>query len=182
MDLIFESIFVGFGIYSIFLSLSRKRLESWDNQFLRNIDKVASGIFSIGGILFIGYWLFDVLMAFSLAADEQEKYGIRNRLFGPYWFGFWHQPILYLISTQALWINKIRRNSPIRFLIGLLMLISFEKLIRIITSLHRDFLPSSWSIPVSDTLVNWLIYLGIFILMVGITYLICLKVINRKAT
>jgi len=180
MSLIIDSLLVGFGIYSIIFCLFRVILEKRGSQLILNIDKLASIVFAIGGLLFFGQILFNLIGSYTSAIDELEKYSLLNRMFGPYWFVYWLQPILYLISTQILWIKRVRLNRLLRFLIGLLMLISFEKLIIMITSLHRDYLPSLWITPVSIILINWTTYMGIFVLIVGCVYLIEQKILNRK--
>ncbi len=51
-----------------------------------------------------------------------------------------------VIFPQLFWIRKVRRSIPLMFIIGVLVNIGmwFERFVIIVTSLHRDFLPSSW--------------------------------------
>jgi molybdopterin-containing oxidoreductase family membrane subunit len=48
---------------------------------------------------------------------------------------------------QVLWIRSLRRNVLVVFLLSLLVNVGmwFERFVIIVTSLHRDFLPSSWA-------------------------------------
>ena len=71
---------------------------------------------------------------------------MENRWFGPYALFYWSLILLNLVVPQVLWIPKIRANTKWLFLISLVILVGMwlERFIIIITSLSRDFLPSSW--------------------------------------
>ncbi len=47
---------------------------------------------------------------------------------------------------QALWLKRVRTNVPVLFIIALVVNIGMwlERFVIVVTSLHRDFLPSSW--------------------------------------
>jgi len=64
-------------------------------------------------------------------------------MFGAYWFGYWIYPLAYIGLTQLLWIDRIRKHSALRFLLAIVILfvISLEKIVILVTSLHRDFVP-----------------------------------------
>ena len=51
-----------------------------------------------------------------------------------------------MVVPQLLWSKAIRRNIPILFVITLFVNLGmwFERYVIVVTSLHRDFLPSSW--------------------------------------
>jgi molybdopterin-containing oxidoreductase family membrane subunit len=69
-----------------------------------------------------------------------------NRAFGTYWPAYWAMMACNVVIPQALWFPRVRRNVPLLFgiSIGILYGKWLERYVIIITSLHRDFLPSSW--------------------------------------
>ncbi|MDC8004100.1 hypothetical protein POV27_08545 [Aureisphaera galaxeae] len=96
-----------------------------------------------------------------------------DRAVGPYWFGVFLQPILWLIVTQLLRFEVIRKYFIFRFLIFISFIITFERFVIIVTSLHRDYLPSSlgdlsWKSP------SWNVGLGVFEIIGGILFKIAL--------
>ena len=95
---------------------------------------------------------------------EFEQYAFLNRATGPYWWAYWAMMTCNVISPQLMWFKKLRTNILFTFIIALFVHIGmwFERFVIIVTSLHRDFLPSSWSM-FSPTFVD----LGIFIGTIG---------------
>ena len=77
---------------------------------------------------------------------EGERFHFANRLFGPYW---WAALLMYgnnMVLPQLLWFKSIRRNEIALWIIafGVNVGMWFERYVIVVTSLHRDFLPSSW--------------------------------------
>jgi molybdopterin-containing oxidoreductase family membrane subunit len=62
---------------------------------------------------------------------------------------------------QALWSRRVRRSPVLLFIISLLINVGMwgERYMIVITSLHRDFLPSSWGM-FAGTKWDWSTYLG----------------------
>ncbi|TPG37864.1 hypothetical protein EAH81_18225 [Flavobacterium pectinovorum] len=107
-------------------------------------------------------------------------------MFGKYWFSFWLQPLLWILISQLLRFKFIRKNILLRLLFSILFIFSIEKLVIIFTSFHRDCLPSSWtmnndlSIYPSNLLLELLMKITVFLLFVGIFFLINQKINNYK--
>lgn len=146
-------ILMGFGAYSIlfvivgfFLSPSRR--EKW-NAFDRSTVLLAAII----GLLYLINWS---VSCFVLSLSD--------RIFGPYWFGIW-LPIALVGFSQLLWFPTLRTNAWIRLLVGFCLIVSIEGIVTSITSLHRDYLPSSWSKTISTYLVEWLEALSLFVIV-----------------
>jgi energy-coupling factor transporter transmembrane protein EcfT len=51
------------------------------------------------------------------------------------------QVFLWTAITQLLWVEKIRKKKLIRLILSILLIISFELFVIIVTSLHRDYSP-----------------------------------------
>ncbi|MDH5604715.1 MAG: hydrogenase, partial [Cyclobacteriaceae bacterium] len=78
---------------------------------------------------------------------EAEFYAFLNRATGPYWWAYWTMMTCNVISPQLFWVKKIRTSIVATFIISIIVNIGmwFERFVIIVTSLHRDYLPSSWA-------------------------------------
>jgi hypothetical protein len=78
---------------------------------------------------------------------EYEAYAFINRATGPYWWSYWAMMTCNVISPQLMWFKKLRRSLLFTFIISIVVNIGmwFERFVIIVTSVHRDYLPSSWS-------------------------------------
>ncbi len=88
-------------------------------------------------------------MEFFIAWFSQnpyEHFTFINRAFGPYWWAYWTMITCNVLSPQVFWFKRARTSIPIHFVVSIFINIGmwFERFIIIVTSLHRDFLPSSW--------------------------------------
>ena len=80
------------------------------------------------------------------SGNEYERFTFINRAMGPYAWAYWSMVTCNVISPQFFWIRKLRTNIPFMFIISIFVNIGmwFERFVIIATSLHRDFIPSSW--------------------------------------
>ena len=78
--------------------------------------------------------------------NEYERFVFINRAFGPYWWAYWTMITCNVITPQLFWFKKLRTSIPVMFVVSIFVNIGmwFERFVIIVTSLHRDFLPSSW--------------------------------------
>ena len=69
-----------------------------------------------------------------------------NRLFGPYAPLYWALLLCNVLVPQVLWLRRMRSNVLALFVVAMVVNIGMwlERFIIVVTSLHRDFLPSSW--------------------------------------
>lgn len=176
-----ETILFGFGIYSILFLIGRPLLSESKKSFFDKIDNSACIVSAIIGVLYLVGMLSNTLFEYLSIEDPVERYLMNDRLLGKYWIGYWIQPSLFLFS-QLLWFRKIRKIKFIRFIIAILMITSIESIVVYLTSLHRDYLPSSWSMSISARITHWLISLGLFGTTTTIFHLIKtkLKVYNMR--
>ncbi len=95
--------------------------------------------------------------------DKFDIYMTLNRMFGPYAPAYWLLVLCNVLVPQAIWFKRIRTSVGWLFLIALLVNVGMwtERYVIVITSLHRDFLPSSWAI-FHGTRWDWLTLLGSF--------------------
>ncbi len=96
--------------------------------------------------LMVGYsYIVELFIAWYSGAIY-ERYAFANRLLGPYAWGYWTMVACNVIFPQLLWIRKVRRTAMIMYPLVILVNVGMwmERFVIIISSLHRDFLPSSW--------------------------------------
>jgi molybdopterin-containing oxidoreductase family membrane subunit len=79
--------------------------------------------------------------------NPYERFVFANRAFGPYAWAYWTMVTCNVLVPQFLWFRRVRRNLLLVFVLSLLVNVGmwFERFVIIVTSLHRDFLPSSWA-------------------------------------
>ncbi len=79
---------------------------------------------------------------------------IYNRMTGPYAWSYWMLIFCNGVVPQTLWIKKLRTNTIWLFIMSLIVNVGMwlERFVIIVTSLHRDFLPSSWGMYLPDVL------------------------------
>src|SRR5580692_6306160 len=148
---IFPPYFVAGAIYSGFamvLTLMipvRKFYGLEDIITLRHLNNMAKVTLATGLIVAYGY-TFEAFYGYY-SADKYEKFMIWNRMFGPYAIFYWCLILCNVITPQFLWFKKIRTTPIILWCISIVVNIGMwlERFVIVITSLHRDFLPSSWS-------------------------------------
>jgi len=86
---------------------------------------------------------------------------MKNRVLGPYGW-VWSLLILCNILTpQLLWLRRVRDSVGTLFVISIVVNIGMwlERFVIVVTSLHRDFLPSSWGMYV-PTGWDWAFFVG----------------------
>ncbi len=96
--------------------------------------------------MIVAYGYFMELFASWYSANEFEMYMTKNRMLGPYAPAYWALILCNVIVPQALWSARVRANPILLFVIAIIVNIGMwlERFVIVITSLHRDFLPSSW--------------------------------------
>ena len=80
------------------------------------------------------------------SGNQFEQFAFLNRALGPYEWAYWTMVSCNVLFPQLFWFKKIRRSIPLMFGIGVLVNVGmwFERFVIVVTSLSRDFLPSSW--------------------------------------
>ncbi|MCW1147634.1 hypothetical protein [Flavobacterium lacisediminis] len=169
--------FFGFGIYNLFFLVLRKIKALQDKVKFKEIDQAATLTIFFCGLIYLVNWSFDWLYIFINHDSENSKY-IINRLNGPYGFSVYAQQLSYITSCLLFFLNFIKKNSFLRFIIGFIFLFNFEKFVIITSSFHRDYLPSSWTMYHQSygwLIADWLIKTSIFMSFTTITYFVINK-------
>jgi Ni/Fe-hydrogenase subunit HybB-like protein len=112
----------------------------------RHLDNMAKVILATGMIVAYGY-LMEAFMAWYGHNPYEKFMLLKNRPTGPYAHTYWMMLTCNVFVPQLLWIRWVRASVPLLWLISILVNVGMwlERYVIVVTSLHRDFLPSSWS-------------------------------------
>jgi molybdopterin-containing oxidoreductase family membrane subunit len=174
---IFPPYFVAGAIYSGFAMVItlgiplRKYYHLEDFVTLRHLDNMGKILLATGLIVAYGY-MMETFMAFY-SGSPYERYMILNRMVGPYAVVYWVLILCNIVVPQAtLWIPSVRRNPAALFVVALVVQAGMwlERFVIVVTSLHRDFLPSSWNM-YYPTRWDWMTFIGSIGLFLTLFYL-----------
>ncbi len=162
---IFPPYFVAGAIYSGFamvlvLAIPIRHFYGLEDMItMRHLDNSAKVMLATGLIVAYGYFM-ETFMAW-FGGNHFDQYMLFNRMRGPYAVGYWCLILFNVAVPQLLWIRKIRQSISGLFLLSLDVLVGMwlERFIIVITSLHRDFVPSSWGM-YYPTIWDWATFLG----------------------
>lgn len=133
--------FTAFGLFTFIYLILKIFIKK---PILNQVDNESNKFISLIGLIYLVLYSIGTIVELHLM-NEEDKVLLLNRMFGKYWFGYWLQPLLWIIITQLLRFKNIRTNIFLRILFGFLFIFSIEKLVILIITFHRDYLPSSWT-------------------------------------
>lgn len=153
------AVFSGFAMVLTLLIVARKALHLEDYITINHIESMNKVIILTGSIVGIAY-ITEFFIAWY-SGNEYEMFTFFNRAFGPYAWAYWIMMTCNVITPQLFWFKNIRRNVVLTFIISIFVNIGmwFERFVIVVTSLHRDFLPSSWAM-YSPSIVEVGLYVG----------------------
>ena len=158
------AIFSGFAMVLTLMLITRKVFKLEDYITLEHIESMNIIITVTGSIVGIAY-ITELFIAWY-SGVEYEFYAFYNRATGPYWWAYWTMMTCNVVSPQLFWFRKIRRSVAITFILSIVVNIGmwFERFVIIVTSLHRDYIPSSWAMfyPTMYDIGDYLFSFGFF--------------------
>jgi Ni/Fe-hydrogenase subunit HybB-like protein len=154
------AIFAGFAMVLILCI----PLRVWYNMkdFITDTHLIYMGkvMLATGLIVVYGYAMEAFFGWYS--ASQYEVFMVKNRIWeGPYWWSYWLLILCNGMSIQLLWFRRFRESPFWLFMISIVVSIGMwlERFVIIVTSLNRDFLPSSWAM-YSPTMIDWTMFVG----------------------
>jgi molybdopterin-containing oxidoreductase family membrane subunit len=138
------AIFSGFAMVSTVLIFVRTVFNMEHIITIDHIEKMNKIILLTGSM--VGYaYIVEWFMSWY-SGTPFELFTAMNRAFGPYAWAYWVMMSCNVFFPQLFWFKKIRRSIPITLVLVILVNVGmwFERFVIIVTSLSRDFLPSSW--------------------------------------
>lgn len=173
---IFPPYFVAGAIYAGFamvLTLAiplRKVYGLEDFITMRHIKNMSKIMLATGLIVAYGY----VMEIFTgwYSGGEYEMAMIANRLTGPFKITFFMLILCNVLVPQLLWFDKVQNKVGLVFVVAMFVNVGMwlERYVIVVTSLSRDFLPSSWD-NYSGTIWDWATYLGTIGLFLTLLFL-----------
>jgi molybdopterin-containing oxidoreductase family membrane subunit len=162
---IFPPYFVAGAIYAGFamvLTLAiplRKAYGLEDFITMRHIENMAKVMLATSLIVAYGYQM-EAFMAWY-SGNTYERFMMWNRMTGPYAWSYWMLIFCNVVVINTLWVKRLRTSTVYLFLVSLVVSVGMwlERFVIIVTSLHRDFLPSSWG-NYRGTVFDWSMFIG----------------------
>jgi Ni/Fe-hydrogenase subunit HybB-like protein len=153
------AVFSGFAMVMTLMLITRAVYGMRSIMTIKHLELMNKIILTTGSLVGYAYG-----MEFFIAwygGNEYERYVFLNRATGPYAWAYWTMISCNVLSPQIFWFKKARTSIPVMFVVSILVNIGmwFERFVIIVTSLHRDFLPSSWGY-FRPTLVDIFTYAG----------------------
>src|SRR6202050_4036763 len=173
---IFPPYFVAGAIYSGFamvLTIAiplRAAYGLEDFITMRHLENMAKVMLATGLIVAYGYAIEAFMGWYS--GNRFDAFLLWNRLHGPY--APWYLALLAcnIAIPQALWSKRVRSSVPALFVLSLVVNTGMwlERFVIVVTSLHRDYLPSSWGM-YYPTHWDWMTFVGTIGLFLTLFYL-----------
>lgn len=159
------AIFSGFAMVQSLLIITRKVLHLEDYITIGHIEAMNKVIVLTGSIVGCAY-LSELFVAWY-SGNSYEWWAFRqNRvnIFSPYGWAYYGMMFCNVVSPQLFWSKKLRRNVLFTFFMAVLVNVGmwFERFVIIVTSIYRDYLPSSWTTYYSPSIWEIGFYLGTF--------------------
>ena len=139
------AVYAGFAMTLILAIPLRKYYPVADFITPRHLNNMGKVMLATGLIVFYGY-MVEAFMAYY-SANVYERFMMINRSTGPYGWLYWCLILCNGLIPQILWSYRMRQKIWVLFFVSIVVSIGMwlERFVIIVTSLHRDFLPSSWA-------------------------------------
>ena len=166
------AVFSGFAMVVTLIVPARAFFGLKDLVTIRHLENMNKIILATGSLVGFAY-LIELFMAWY-SGNGFEQFAFLNRMFGPYAWAYWTMMCCNLAVPQLFWFKRVRTTPwmmvPVCILVNVGMW--FERFVITVTSLSRDFLPSSWGY-FRPTLVDVLMLIGSFGLFFTLFLLFC---------
>jgi molybdopterin-containing oxidoreductase family membrane subunit len=138
------AVFSGFAMVQNSLIVVRQMFKLKHLITLDTLEKMNKVMIVTGSMVGYAYAMEYFIAWYS--GSQFELFVFINRALGPYAWAYWTMVACNVIFPQLFWFKKVRRSIPLMFGIGVLVNVGmwFERFVIVVTSLSRDFLPSSW--------------------------------------
>jgi molybdopterin-containing oxidoreductase family membrane subunit len=153
------AIYSGFAMVLVLAIPIRAFYGVQDMMTERHLDNAAKVMLGTGLIVAYGYTMEAFYAYYS--GNAYEWFVLKNRMLGPLAWSYWCLILFNVLIPQVLWIRRVRLQPVMLFCTSLVILFGMwlERFVIVVTSLHRDFLPSSWGMYVA-TRWDYAIYVG----------------------
>jgi molybdopterin-containing oxidoreductase family membrane subunit len=139
------AVFSGFGMVLMLLIIVRTVMHLERYITPRHLDAMAKIMLLTGSMVALSYATEFYNAWYS--HNAYERYVFLNRAVGPYAWCLGVMIACNALGPQLLWSRRIRQSVPALFVLSILVNVGmwFERFVIIVTSLHRSYLPSTWT-------------------------------------
>jgi molybdopterin-containing oxidoreductase family membrane subunit len=137
---------------------------------MRHLENMGKVTLVTGMIVGYGY-ISEAFFGFY-SANKYEGFMIWNRMTGPYAPIYWALVMCNIVTPQLLWFRRVRTSTLGLFGVAMVVNVGMwlERFVIVVTSLHRDFLPSSWGM-YYPTIWDWMTFIGTIGMFVTLFFL-----------
>jgi molybdopterin-containing oxidoreductase family membrane subunit len=166
------AIFSGFGMVVTLLVPARALFGLKDLVTVRHLDNINKIILATACM--VGYAYAIEFFTAWYGGNPYEQFVFANRATGPYAWAYWTMVCCNVVVPQLFWFKWARTTPWFMWLVAILVNVGmwFERFVIIVTSLSRDYLPSSWG-SFSPTWVDIGMLIGSFGLFSTLFLLFC---------
>jgi len=138
------AVFSGFAMVQNVLIIVRKMFKLEHIITMKHLENMNKVMLLTGSM--VGYAYAMEMFVAWYSGSQFERFVFLNRALGPYAWAYWTMVSCNVVFVQLFWFKRLRLNIPIMFAVGVLVNVGmwFERYVIIVTTLSRDFLPSSW--------------------------------------
>jgi len=164
------AVFAGFAMVITLAVPLRKAFGLYDFITERHIQNMAKVMLTTGLIVGYGY-MVEIFMAFY-SGNQYESFMVMNRIQGPMRWSWWALILCNVLAIQTLWIQRVRTSPVGVWIVAMFVNVGMwlERFVIIVTSLQRDFVPSSWG-SYSPTRWDFMTFFGTIGLFVALMFL-----------
>ena len=139
------AVFSGMAMVLTLMLIARRTMHLEDYITTQHVGAMTKLILLTGSIVGMAYATEFWMAAYS--SNPFEQFVFLNRAMGPFAWAYWTMVTCNVITPQLFWFRAVRENFVAVFVLTIFVNIGmwFERFVIIVTSLHRDFLPSSWA-------------------------------------
>ncbi|MDD4788633.1 MAG: polysulfide reductase NrfD, partial [Pirellulales bacterium] len=166
------AIFSGFAMVVTLMVPARAFFGLKELVTIRHLDNMNKVILATSCI--VGYAYATEFFIAWYSGSQYELFAFLNRARGPYYWAYWTMVVCNVVVPQVLWLKKCRTTPWMMVIVAILVNVGmwFERFVIIVTSLSRDFLPSSWG-HYAPTRIDVAMLLGSFGLFFTLFLLFC---------
>ncbi len=138
---------------------------------MRHVNNMAKVMLACGLVVAYGYGM-EAFIAWYSGVPFEQYMMFGNRMTGPYWPGYWALILTNITLPQLLWFRRVRTNLPVLWVISIIVNVGMwlERFVIVVTSLHRDYMPSSWAM-FDPSFWDWSLYAGTLGLFFALLFL-----------
>lgn len=138
------AIYSGFAMVLTLMVITRTAFKLENIVTLLHFENMAKIMLLTGSMVGYAYGMEFFIAWYS--GNPFEQFTFLNRALGPYAWAYWIMVTCNVVSPQLFWFKKLRTSVPVLFAVSIFVNIGmwFERFVIVVSSLHRDFMPSSW--------------------------------------